>query len=682
MINFVIKPMRIIVCFMLLTCISSRLKAQEVDSLGKVSLDSVVISAYGSKSLMSTAAAINKIGTAQLQRFSGASILQAVNTTAGVRMEERSQGSYRFNIRGSAVRSPYGVRNVKVYYDEIPFTAPGGNTMLNMLALQQIGGVEVIKGPGSSLYGAGTGGVILFETAVATGKTAFEIGTNLGSFGSANYHFIAQLPNHRVVYEENRSDGYRTHTAMQRRVAAYQSKINTFHQASLSLNLIYSNLNYQTPGALTLKEYLANPKQARPSVGATQGAEVANASIEQEALFLGLTHRYAFAKNWSNSTSIYGFYNSTENPAIQNIEFKKEPHWGARTTFLFTKGDVTLQTGGELQRGSFTSKTYRNLQGQQSIQFTDDQLGLWQWLAFTQLNWKVSRWIFTAGASINSLSLNFLRTATAPVQAEKDFNAQLQPRFAALYQASTNFSAYFNVAKGFSPPASSEIFADNNSYNLALQAEKGWNLEPGMRWKLLKERLFLEASYFHQLLGNAIVTRRDAAGANYFINAGKTRQQGFETSAFYQLMGNEKPLAIGIQGAYTWHYFKYVDFVQLDQDFSGNRLPGVPTNSVALALDLKHKSGFFGFITWNHQSKVALNDANSDYANAFQLLSMKLGYQRQLLGLPFQFFAGADNILDENYSLGNDINGFGGRYYNLAPGRSFYLGFKLSWLKR
>lgn len=251
-----------------------------------------------------------------------------------------------------------------------------------------------------------------------------------------------------------------------------------------------------------------------------------------------------------------------------------------------------------------------------------------------------------------------------------------------LYQLNTNFSAYLNVAKGFSPPASSEIFADNNSYNLALEAEKGWNVEPGLRWKLLKERLFLEASYFHQLLGNAIVTRRDAAGANYFINAGKTRQQGFETSAFYQLMGNKKPLSIGIQGAYTWHHFKYVDFMQLDQDFSGNRLPGVPTNSVALTMDLKHKSGLFGFITWNYQSKVALNDANSDYAVAFQLLSMKLAYQRQLLGLPFQFFAGADNILDENYSLGNDINGFGGRYYNLAPGRSLYLGFKLSWLKR
>ncbi|MEJ0103149.1 MAG: hypothetical protein WDO19_11585 [Bacteroidota bacterium] len=38
-----------------------------------------------------------------------------MNNTPGVRMEERSPGSYRLNLRGSTLRSPFGVRNVKVY---------------------------------------------------------------------------------------------------------------------------------------------------------------------------------------------------------------------------------------------------------------------------------------------------------------------------------------------------------------------------------------------------------------------------------------------------------------------------------------------------------------------------------------------------------------------------------------
>lgn len=656
--------------------------AQNRDTVLKVALDSVVINAYGSKTLMSTPAAVNKIGLAQLQRYGNANIIQAVNATPGVRMEERSPGSYRLNIRGSSVRSPYGVRNVKIYYDGIPFTAPGGSSMLNMLGFYNVGGMEVIKGPGSSLYGAGTGGVVLFDAPVVSEKIQVNAGITAGSFGALNYNLQLQLPKHTLSYEEASANGYREHTEMKRRLATYQTQISTFSKGQLSLHFIYSDLNYQTPGALTLAEYQANPRQARPSVGANQGAVLANAHIHQQAALLGLTHKYSFSPQLSNTTSLYGFYNETENPAIQNYELKKEPHWGGRTSFLYGLKDFSINFGGELQSGDFTSKTYRNLQGNKGNQVTDDQLDLLQWMVFAQVNWQIDRWLFTAGASVNQFSLDFLRSSEVPnINASKNFKAQLQPRFAALYKVDDQFSAYLNVSKGFSPPASSEIFADNNSYNLALQAEKGWNVEPGVRWNALNNRLFLDASYFHTLLSNSIVTRRDAAGANYYLNAGKTKQQGVEANLSYQLIAREKPLSVLLQGAYAWHDFKYDQFVQLNDDFSGNRLPGVAPHTFTVMADVNHKSGFFAFLSLNHNAKIALNDGNTQYANDFQLVSMKLGYQKQVRNIPFQLFVGSDNLLDQTYSLGNDINGFGGRYYNVAPGRSFYFGLKLGWVK-
>ncbi len=42
-------------------------------------------------------------------------------------------------------------------------------------------------------------------------------------------------------------------------------------------------------------------------------------------------------------------------------------------------------------------------------------------------------------------------------------------------------------------------------------------------------------------------------------------------------------------------------------------------------------------------------------------------------------FCGIDNLLNQNYSLGNDINAFGGRYYNPAPSRNYYAGINFSW---
>ncbi|MEQ9413093.1 MAG: hypothetical protein RIF39_04650 [Cyclobacteriaceae bacterium] len=47
-----------------------------------------------------------------------------------------------------------------------------------------------------------------------------------------------------------------------------------------------------------------------------------------------------------------------------------------------------------------------------------------------------------------------------------------------------------------------------------------------------------------------------------------------------------------------------------------------------------------------------------------------------IAGIPINFFAGGDNLLDKTYSLGNDLNAFGGRYFNAAAGRNYYAGLQ------
>jgi iron complex outermembrane receptor protein len=42
---------------------------------------------------------------------------------------------------------------------------------------------------------------------------------------------------------------------------------------------------------------------------------------------------------------------------------------------------------------------------------------------------------------------------------------------------------------------------------------------------------------------------------------------------------------------------------------------------------------------------------------------------------------GADNLLDEVYSLGNDINAAANRFYNAAPRRNYYVGLFFQWIK-
>jgi iron complex outermembrane receptor protein len=69
-----------------------------------------------------------------------------------------------------------------------------------------------------------------------------------------------------------------------------------------------------------------------------------------------------------------------------------------------------------------------------------------------------------------------------------------------------------------------------------------------------------------------------------------------------------------------------------------------------------------------------LNDANSVYADRYQLLQAKLGYRWKNTTSSFDIFFGVDNLLNQSYSLGNDINALGNRYYNAAAGRNVFAG--------
>jgi len=43
-----------------------------------------------------------------------------------------------------------------------------------------------------------------------------------------------------------------------------------------------------------------------------------------------------------------------------------------------------------------------------------------------------------------------------------------------------------------------------------------------------------------------------------------------------------------------------------------------------------------------------------------------------------EIYFGLDNLFDVDYSLGNDLNPFGGRFYQPAPAQNVYFGAKFN----
>ncbi|HEY1114229.1 MAG TPA: TonB-dependent receptor [Chitinophagaceae bacterium] len=656
---------------------------QQQDTAREVSLEEVVVRAYESNQrLRDIPAAVNFIGRSALGRFNTVSIVQAVNTAPGVRMEERSPGSYRFNIRGSSLRSPFGVRNVKIYYNDLPFTDPGGHSYLNQLGYYNFNSLEIIKGPGSSLYGAGTGGVLLIEGLGDTEQPGLIAEYSTGSYGLHNIYSDITTGSDRMVsrigYQHQESDGYRVQSALSRDVFSWTGNFRVGEQRLLKTSFLYGNLFYETPGALTPAEYEANPRAARPGSGAFPGAEAARASIRQKTFLAGASYNQALTPWLQNKTAFYGMFTELRNAAIQNYGRSSEPHMGGRTlfkaSFSLAQSELSFDAGGELQEGYISVGIHKNNGGRADTLRTSDEIRNRQAFVFTQATFDHKAWTVAAGASLNFLKVRFERFLPASIGLQRRrFTNQLAPRLA-LLRKFNKVNLYTSVSRGFSPPTTSELLPTGGAISLDLSAEKGTNYDLGMKGNIVKN-LYLDINAFYFRLTNTIVQRRTAGGGDYYINAGKTRQKGVETYLSYPLWATSPIMEMSkLWLSHTWHHFVYRDFKQQTNDFSGNDLPGVAPHILSTGYDFRMRNGLLGTLNYYYSGKLPLNDANTVYANAYHLIGLKVGYQKWVRNKArVKVLAGADNLLDENYSLGNDVNGFGGRYFNAAPGSNYYI---------
>jgi iron complex outermembrane receptor protein len=251
-----------------------------------------------------------------------------------------------------------------------------------------------------------------------------------------------------------------------------------------------------------------------------------------------------------------------------------------------------------------------------------------------------------------------------------------------LKAGANDINLYASISKGFSPPSTAELFPTGSLTNFGLNAEEGTNYDIGVKARFWN-KLYVDADAFWFALKNTIVQRHDAGGGDYYANAGKTDQHGIETYLSYPLLQGKWFEQSLFWISHTWHDFHYKDFKQVNNDFSGNQMPGDAKHTISTGIDATTKGGFNAAIIYYYSGKIPLNDANTAYADAYEVVGAKLGYQKWIKDKwRFRFMAGADNLLDEKYSLGNDLNAFGGRYYNAAPGRNYYVAVLIQWVSK
>lgn len=656
-------------------------------------LKEIIIKPYFSpQPLLRSTGAVGSLNLNALELQPNNSLVSAINTVPGVRMEERSPGSYRLSLRGSLLRSPFGIRNVKIYFDGLPLTDAGGNSYLNALDLSAAGNITILKGPQSSIYGANSGGVVLIEPqTLATDSSRLGFNLTGGSFGlfRENLTIGKQWKNYQLNLTQSyqRSDGYRDHSGMERKYIQLNQQWDYSRKANLKALVFYSDLHYDTPGGLTAALYEKDPKLSRPAAGNIRSAIDQQAGIYSKTVFGGVTNEWQISPNFKHVLSVFSSYTDFKNPFITNYEHRKEFTLGLRTYVEYAKSvdnvNYKFDVGFEGAKTTTDFVNADNNYGSPAALQASDKLNAATNFGFAHLNVDIFRKLLLE-LSVSANGYNYGYESSYPVVVEKkknSFDVQFMPRAALSYIFNNMIAVRASVSKGYSPPTLAEIRASDNVINVDLQPEHGWNYETGLRFQTVDQRVFIDLTGFYYHLKDAIVRRVNENDTEFFINAGGTKQWGLETSlSAWIIRQNKARLIRGLlfNNAYTLSSFKFDDYFDRTIDLSGKSLTGVPKNVVVNSLELRLPKAIYVFLQHSYTSTIPLTDANTVYAAKYHLLQTKAGCREFKIGkVPVEVFAGADNLLNQKYSLGNDLNAAGGRYFNAAASRNFYGGLSI-----
>ena len=221
---------------------------------------------------------------------------------------------------------------------------------------------------------------------------------------------------------------------------------------------------YETPGALTLAEFTANPKAARPAAGAFPSSVDAKAAIYQKNITAGFTNVYHINSSFKNSTTVYGAFSQIKNPAVRNYERRNEPSFGGRSFFTYKKKDKNdnefqLVGGSEFQQGYFNTQVSKNKNGNPDTLQTNDDIDYTAYNFFLQIDLSFDKKLFiTTGISLNKTNVNFSRLNQYPVVKQtRRYKNELAPRISLKKLFENDFSVKATVSRGFSPPTVGEL---------------------------------------------------------------------------------------------------------------------------------------------------------------------------------------------------------------------------------
>lgn len=659
----------------------------------------VVRSTVIPKTIQKVPASINILTTADFNRTDATTILESFNNVPGIYVNQGALNTNKINIRGIGARSQYSTNRIQAFFDGIPLTTAEGELTLDDFDQETLDRIEIIKGPTSSLYGAGLGGAInLYSKSSTKKETLAKVSTQFGSFNTQKQVVQAATSSEKTsffaTFTRLISNGFRENGNYDRKSALINGSHKRGKNGKISYLANITRLKAFIPSSINRADFINNPEAAAFTWGQSQGFESYDRGL------LGVSYFDQLAQNFTNTTSVFISFRDAYEPRPFNVLDEKATSAGIRTKFnlnttLF-KTPSSISFGGDFYNEWYQTSTFRNLYqafpGQGSIQgehLSENKQDRNYTNFFAQINLDFTEnWNLEGGFNLNTTKYDLtdkFSTDAVNQTGNYRFSTILSPRLATSYQIATGKNIYASVSQGFSTPTVAETLTPEGQINTDLLPEIGTNYEIGFKGNWLKNKLYTELSVYSIQINNLLVAQRVADDQFVGLNAGKTNHNGVEFLANYRF-NLTKEIVVKSYINTALHFFEFDEFINEDTNYAGNELPGVPKYTMTFGFDLQTESGFEFFANFRSVGEMPLDDANSNYTTQYELVNFKTAYHFQIAtNLNCKLYGGVNNLFDEHYaaSIVTNAVGFGGqapRYYYPGNPKNYYGGLQLNYI--
>ncbi|WP_460125774.1 TonB-dependent receptor family protein [Pseudomonas sp. S2_C03] len=623
----------------------------------------------------------------------------------GVYAQSAGNEGVKISIRGSGINRAPGAHASGLYtmLDGLPLTGPGG-TPYELLEPLWVEHVEVLRGANSFNRGAlALGGAIDYVS--HTGYTAPRLQVRYAT-GSHGYQ-QRQISSGQVLgnfdyylsLTDANADGYQDHTASESQgvIANFGYRFNPNLETRFYLR--YRQTDNDLAGRVTKHSIEHTPRAANPAYVSRDDRRKQPGSTfignkttfyldDDSSIETGLVwHDYPMdLREGPNRlkvayTDVSGTFDYKRRDTLWDLQSRSTvglrvtkhlPNAGASELVRIPGGNTTGYAPGTHMRNFTYQGSDTVLHAGNDLEIADDL------------------WLTTGLAAI------YTRRESAVTYPEGGGKTSMgdwdyAPRLGLRYQVTPDLQVFGNLSRSVEGPHPwSLIYSANQRFGpgngpatgtqrdpIELQNQTATTLELGGRGDSAVGQWSL-SWYYSQVRHELLSVLPDAnATTPYELNASPTVHQGVEASLQSPLWSGDDGSELSLRQSYTFSDFHYRD----DDRFGDNRLPGLPMHYYQGELRYDWPQGFFAAINTQWVSKVAVDYANSYYADPYALFGATLGYNAPKDD--WQTWLDIRNLTDKRYAAtvtpGYDDKGLDAARSTPGEGLAAYVGVSWSW---